>query len=46
MAFGRISTSEVIAILQEKTNKNTPACGGKWAFNISALKLGEAFGIN
>lgn len=45
MAAGGISASEVIAILKEKANKNTPA-RGKWAFNISALKLGEAFGIS
>lgn len=45
MAVGGISASEVIAILKEKANKNTPACSGKWAFNISALKFGEAFGI-
>lgn len=46
MAAGGISASEVIAILKEKANKNTPARSGKWAFNISALKLGEAFGIS
>lgn len=43
MAVGGISASEVIAILKEKANKNTPACSGKWAFDISALKLDEAF---
>lgn len=46
MAVGGISASEVMAILEEKANKNTPACSGKWAFNISALKLDRAFGIN
>lgn len=46
MAVGGISTSEVIAILKEKANKNTPACSGKWAFNIYALKLDRVFGIN